>query len=109
MPLLPPKAPVVKNREVWRVETADFILTVERPLPEEAPPATAHPRNATAGLGETVHIVVTGDTLWHIARRYLGDPFRYPELAASSRIKNPDLIYPGDIVRIRKKTRRPLN
>ncbi len=47
-----------------------------------------------------IHIVVKGDTLWHIAIRYLGDPFRYPELARLSHIRNPDLIYPGDKVRI---------
>jgi len=47
-----------------------------------------------------IHVVVKGDTLWHIAIRYLGDPFRYPELARLSQIRNPDLIYPGDKVRI---------
>jgi hypothetical protein len=50
---------------------------------------------------EIVHIVVKGDTLWDIAGRYIHDPFRYPELARLSKISNPDLIYPGDRVRIR--------
>ena len=43
-----------------------------------------------------IHIVVKGDTLWAIAKRYVNNPFRYPELARLSRIKNPDLIYPGN-------------
>ncbi|MCW9014136.1 MAG: chemotaxis protein CheW [Gammaproteobacteria bacterium] len=47
-----------------------------------------------------IHVVVKGDTLWHIARRYIHNPFRYPELARLSKIKNPDLIYPGDKVKI---------
>lgn len=46
------------------------------------------------------HVVVKGDTLWDIANTYVKDPFRYPELAELSRIKNPDLIYPYNIVRI---------
>ena len=46
------------------------------------------------------HIVVKGDTLWHIAMRYIHNPYRYPELARLSHIKNPDLIYPGDKVKI---------
>ena len=50
---------------------------------------------------EVTHIVVKGDTLWDIAKRYINDPFRYPELARLSKIRNPDLIYPGDRVRIR--------
>lgn len=49
---------------------------------------------------EIIHIVVKGDTLWDIAKRYIHDPFRYPELARLSNIENPDLIYPGDRVRI---------
>ncbi|MCW9023253.1 MAG: chemotaxis protein CheW [Gammaproteobacteria bacterium] len=49
---------------------------------------------------EIVHIVVKGDTLWHITERYIHNPFRYPELARLNKIKNPDLIYPGNRVRI---------
>ncbi len=49
---------------------------------------------------EIIHIVVKGDTLWHIAKFYVDDPYRYPELARLSNIKNPDLIYPGDRVHI---------
>lgn len=45
-----------------------------------------------------VHVVIKGDTLWHIAKHYVNDPWRYPELAKLSRIDNPDLIYPGDKV-----------
>ncbi|MDH5613293.1 MAG: LysM peptidoglycan-binding domain-containing protein, partial [Gammaproteobacteria bacterium] len=46
------------------------------------------------------HIVVKGDTLWHITRRYLKNPNRYPELAAASHINNPHRIYPGDVIKI---------
>jgi chemotaxis signal transduction protein/LysM repeat protein len=56
-------------------------------------------------IEEVSHIVVKGDTLWSIAKRYINDPFRYPELARLSRIKNPDLIYPGDRVLIRIERR----
>lgn len=47
-----------------------------------------------------VHSVVKGDTLWDIANRYLNDPWRFPELAKRSGIRNPDLIYPGNRVRL---------
>lgn len=57
---------------------------------------TAHSKVRTI-----THVVVKGDTLWDIAKKYVKDPFRYPELARLSKIKNPDLIYPYDLVRIR--------
>jgi len=56
-----------------------------------------------AGKNEIIHIVIKGDTLWDISAKYLGNPFRYPELAKLSRINDPDLIYPGDLIRIIKK------
>ena len=48
-----------------------------------------------------VHSVIKGDTLWAITKKYINDPFRYPELAALNKIKNPHRIYPGDQVQIR--------
>lgn len=47
-----------------------------------------------------VHTVVKGDTLWAIARRYLGDGSRYGEIARYNGIANPNLIYPGQEVTI---------
>ena len=78
---------------------------------ENHPTQTASPLQAAetretfsaATAEETIHIVVRGDTLWDIAKGYLGDPFRYPELARLSRIKDPDWIYPGDVIRIIQK------
>ena len=48
-----------------------------------------------------VHVVIKGDTLWAITKKYINDPFRYSELAALNKIKNPHRIYPGDQVQIR--------
>ncbi|GAA0122257.1 LysM peptidoglycan-binding domain-containing protein [Clostridium faecium] len=49
---------------------------------------------------QKTHTVVSGDTLWHIAKRYLGDGARYSEIAKLNNIKNPDLIYPGQVFKI---------
>ena len=57
-------------------------------------------RTPQSMLRVVTHVVVKGDTLWDIAEEYVKDPFRYPELAELSKIKNPDLIYPYDLVRI---------
>jgi hypothetical protein len=46
------------------------------------------------------HVVVKGDTLWDISAKFLNTPWKWPELwqVNKAEIKNPHLIYPGDIV-----------
>jgi nucleoid-associated protein YgaU len=86
------------------LETETFTLMVERPAPDQQSPAAPMPNKVSPASSEITHRVIPGDTLWDIAEHYLGDPFQYPELARLSQIRNPDLIYPGDIIRIIKKT-----
>jgi|GEM_PF-3928476 len=101
--------------------------SVDRHGPTNAPATEPGPRTAAkdraavphhpageSGSTPTPHFITymvkKGDTLWDISKKYLHDPFRYPELAQSSHIQDPHWIYPGDIVRIpagRANTGRP--
>ena len=44
--------------------------------------------------------IVKGDTLWDLCQEHLKDPLRWRELSKYNDFTNPDLIYPGEKLRI---------
>ena len=55
-----------------------------------------------ADLNETYYEIQKGDTLWRVADIYYNDGSRYKEIFEANRevIKDPDKIYPGQMIRI---------
>jgi lysozyme len=66
-------------------------------------PATPTPAPAPAASGNT-YTVVKGDTLSGIAAKY---GTTYQQLAAINGIKNPNLIYPGQVIKLTGSAPKP--
>jgi nucleoid-associated protein YgaU len=66
----------------------------------ESPFSRAEPLNIAAG--DQVVVVQPGNSLWLIATRTYGSGFRYTVIyqANKTQIKDPDLIYPGQIFKL---------
>lgn len=75
----------------WR-ETAQRVASAGVPLSELAPNAPDS------------HTVRPGDTLWGISTLFLTSPWRWPELWGMNleQIRNPHLIYPGQVLVLEK-------
>lgn len=71
-------------------------VAVVTPAATVAQPQTPQPANPAVEQGKT-YTVQKGDTLWKIAKQFYGNGSRYPKIvsANSDKIKNPNLIYPG--------------
>lgn len=66
------------------------------------PAAPAQAQNITLNPDRPeVYVVERGDTLWDIAGEFLQQPWQWPAVwRANPEIENPDLIYPGDRLRL---------
>lgn len=55
-----------------------------------------------SGGDVVLHEVKKGDNLWKIAEKHYGNGSKYPEIFEANKpmLKDPDLIYPGQMLRI---------
>ena len=78
------------------------LLAVTAPALQAQVVPAKNAQAARATPSVVKHTVKRGDTLWDIAKFYLKDPFRWPEVfhANTDIVKNPHWIYPGQVLTI---------
>lgn len=57
-------------------------------------------RPTTSKQTPKTHTVKSGDTLWSIAKKYLGDGSKYTQLAKLNNISNPNIIKVGQVIKL---------
>lgn len=95
----------VANSEKFTQVTNGVTKTVTiqpAPTPATKPTATVEPpkRETSQAPKQSTYTVKSGDCLWNIAKKYLGDGSRYNEIynLNKDKIKNPNLIYAGQVL-----------
>lgn len=77
-----------------RVETGQTLtIPVATPIVPQGQIAAS-----TTNLGNKEYTVVSGDSLWKIAVAQYGDGYRWPQIAQSNNLANPDLIHAGNVL-----------
>ncbi len=92
---------VTVNMKQYRDYGTKTVKITPPPTPEAKPVAQpVQERPAPTAPQVKTYTVVSGDCLWNIAKRFLGNGARYTEIynLNKDKIKNPNLIYPNQIL-----------
>jgi hypothetical protein len=75
-----------------QVQQVSQTITVQK-----HPSRWDYPKEVVVSQGQSLHIVVKGDTFWALGQKYLGIPYAWPQIWELNKwVRDPHWIYPGD-------------
>ncbi len=80
--------------------TTQTIKIEQTSSPDETPKAVIEEKRPAKEPAKS-YTVILGDRLWDICQKQLGDGSKYKEIAALNNIEDPDLIFPGQVLKLR--------
>ncbi len=82
----------------------DYPITTQQRSTAQKVAQAGVPLSELAADAPDSHTVKRGDTLWDISKLFLKSPWRWPELWGMNldQIRNPHLIYPGQVLYLEK-------
>lgn len=91
------------TRAVVPITQGKIMVSPEPPANTDKPVAPLElDVAANVPVESEIYAVKEGDTLWSISERFTGDPFNYPRIAGENRLADPDLIFPGQRIKLNK-------
>lgn len=95
-----------REKAVLILGNTQGVAHVDDQMTVAAAASAAPSAQAVSAEPATFYTVKSGDTLSKIAKQFYGDPQRYTELFEANKpmLKDPDRIYPGQVLRVPKAT-----
>lgn len=88
------------NLKQWRPYGTNRVDVTNKSSKKKAIVISKKQRPTISKRTSKIHTVKQGDTLWAIAKKYLGDGSKYTELAKLNNISNPNVIKVGQVIKL---------